>query len=85
IGSVANGESVVINVAENDTDADGTIDLTSIEIVDQPSHGTVQINDDGTVTYTHDGSASDTDSFTYTIRDNLGLISNVATVNITIS
>lgn len=85
VGNVVNFGNTNINLASNDTDADGTIDVTSILIVDQPDNGTVVVNADGTVTYTHNGTATTTDTFTYTIKDNLGLVSNVATVNITIA
>ncbi len=85
VGNVVNFGNTNINLASNDTDADGTIDVTSILIVDQPDNGSVVVNADGTVTYTHNGTATTTDSFTYTIKDNLGLVSNVATVNITIA
>jgi hypothetical protein len=37
------------------------------------------------VTYTHDGSETTSDVFTYTIRDAEGAISNVASVNLTIT
>ncbi|MFT3880015.1 MAG: Ig-like domain-containing protein [Gemmatales bacterium] len=83
--SVRNGQSVVINLVSNDSDADGILDLTSIVITGAPAHGTLVLHNDGTVTYTHDGSAGDSDSFKYTIKDNEGGVSNEATVNITIS
>ncbi|HQR06989.1 MAG TPA: Ig-like domain-containing protein [Gemmatales bacterium] len=83
--TVAEGGTVIINVAGNDTDADGTIDLTSIAVTHDPTHGTFVIHNDGTVTYTHDGSETTSDSFKYTIKDNLGKISNEGTVNITVT
>lgn len=90
---VAVGESVnatrsaatIINVATNDTDAEGPVDLTSIEIVTNPTHGTAVKNNDGTVTYTNDGNAATTDSFTYRIKDSAGVFSNTVTVNITVT
>ncbi|MFO0813871.1 MAG: Ig-like domain-containing protein [Gemmatales bacterium] len=83
--NVAQGGNVNINLAGNDTDADGTIDLNTIVIGTGPANGTLAINGDGTVTYTHDNSNTTTDSFTYTIKDNQGLVSNLATVTITIA
>jgi VCBS repeat-containing protein len=83
--SVANGSAVIINVAANDTDADNSLDLTSIQISQQPINGILVVNGDGTVTYTHDGSATASDSFQYTIKDASGAVSNVATVTITIT
>lgn len=83
--TVAEGGLVIINVAGNDTDADGTIVLSTITVTQEPTHGTFVINADGTVTYTHDGSNTTSDTFKYTIKDNLGKISNEGTVNITIT
>jgi len=83
--SLANGTSTVINLVTNDTDSDGTIDPTTIIITTPPGHGTLELHPDGTVTYTHDGSATTSDTFSYTIRDNLGLTSNITTVEITIT
>ena len=75
-----------INLLTNDIDIDGTLDLTSIEIVEQPAHGTVTANDDGTVNYIADGSGyMGLGSFTYRMKDNLGLYSNTATVNFSIA
>ncbi|MCA9021631.1 MAG: peptidylprolyl isomerase, partial [Planctomycetaceae bacterium] len=75
-----------IDLLANDTDIDGTVDLSSIEIVDQPAHGTVTANADGTVNYIADGSGyMGLGSFTYRVKDNLGLYSNTATVNFSIA
>ena len=83
--TVAEGGAVNIDVANGDTDVDGSIDLTSIAIISDVSNGGTVVNADGTVDYTHDGSSTTSDSFTYTIDDNLGATSNTATVNITIT
>ena len=85
LASLAKGTSTIINVAQNDTDSDGTIDPATIAVTQQPTNGSVVIHPDGTVTYTHNGSATVSDSFKYTIRDNLGLTSNIATVTISIT
>jgi hypothetical protein len=78
--TMAAGATKTINVTANDTDSDGTINLTSIVIVQQPTHGNVAVNTDGTVTYQHDNSASTTDSFSYKISDNQGAQSATAGV-----
>lgn len=70
--TLAAGATQTINLVTNDTDSDGTIALTSIVIVTQPTHGNVAVNTDGTVTYQHDNSSATTDSFSYKISDNLG-------------
>jgi cyclophilin family peptidyl-prolyl cis-trans isomerase len=83
--TMAAGATQTINVSSNDTDSDGTLNLASIVIVQQPTHGNVAVNTDGTVTYQHDNSASTTDSFSYKISDNQGAQSAAAgVVSITI-
>ena len=77
--------AVIINVAANDSDIDGTIDVTTVGRATSPSNGTVVVNGDGTVTYTPDLDFVGLDSLTYTIDDNDGATSNVATVYITIT
>lgn len=67
--SVGAGQSVVVNVAGNDTDPNGDIDPTSVAIVTPPAGGTAVANGDGTVTYTNTNTALTTDTFTYTIDD----------------
>src|SRR5213594_4133697 len=67
--TLAEGASTTINLAANDTDPDNALDLASIQIVSGPANGSVVVNGDGTVSYTHNGSETTSDSFTYTIRD----------------
>ena len=81
---VQSGTPKIINLAANDSDSDDGLDLTSIEIVSQPSQGTLSVNTNGTVTYEHNGSTNLQDSFTYRIRDIAGAQSNIATVQLTI-
>jgi VCBS repeat-containing protein len=84
-GTVAEGASVVVDLAANDTDADDSLDLTSILITSGPANGSIVVNGDGTVTYTHDGSETLSDTFTYTIKDTDGNVSNEAPVTITVT
>ena len=79
------GGQVEINVAGNDSDPDGGLNLGSVVIVTLPSHGTVLNLGNGSIRYTHDGSEATSDSFTYQIRDFAGELSNVATVSITVT
>jgi len=75
--------AVVVNVLANDTDAEGTIVIGSLAINAQPAHGMVSINPTtGAVTYTPNTGFLGTDTFTYTVLDNAGSISNSATVSI---
>ncbi len=84
--TVNEGSTNTLNLAGNDTDPDDGLDLTSITIISSPTNGTIDnINTDGTVEYTHNGSETLADSFTYTINDGGGNTSNTATVNLTIT
>ena len=84
--SVQASEAVIIPVLANDSDSDGELDNNSLTIVNDATYGQVDINYvSGEITYTHDGSTTISDSFTYTVEDNEGRISKPATVNITIN
>ncbi len=74
------GGLVNIAVSGNDLDADDGLDLGSVLVVTPPAHGTVTVVGDGSVDYQHDGQGVLEDSFTYTIADLAGVVSNVATV-----
>ncbi|MEC8555200.1 MAG: Ig-like domain-containing protein [Planctomycetota bacterium] len=73
-------EPLNINILGNDSDSDGTLDPSSVQIVGQPTTGTVQVLADGTVTYTPATDFFGEDSFAYVVSDNLGTTSNVADV-----
>ena len=76
---------VVIDVLDNDYDPDGEIDPTTVDIVDDASHGSTSVNPTtGVVTYTPDSGYHGSDYFTYTVDDDDGDTSNLATVNITV-
>ena len=78
--------SAVINVLTNDTDSDGTLNTGSVSIVGNPAHGIVSVNaTTGAVTYTPTAGYVGTDSFTYSVLDNNGAVSNTATVNLTVN
>ena len=69
-------------VLANDADADGDF-LTTI-LVSGPTHGTLTLNRDGTLSYAPDADFFGTDSFTYRVTDG-GLTSDVATVTIDVT
>ncbi len=83
--TVDEGSTTNLNLAANDNDADDGMDPGSIAIVSGPTHGSIVMNGDGTVDYTHDGSETASDSFTYTIEDLTGTISNQVAVTITVT
>ena len=82
--SVQANRSVTINVIANDRSEGGTLDNASISIVSGPAHGTAAVAN-GSVTYTPNAGYSGSDSFQYSVRDNLGTVSNAATVSVQVT
>jgi VCBS repeat-containing protein len=79
---LAKGASVQVDVLRNDTDAEQTpLQVTSLS---QPLYGVVEVLSNHHVRYTHDGSSSTQDSFTYRASDGVGL-SQEAAVLITLA
>jgi len=76
------GDASDNGVLANDTDTDGD-SLTAI-LVSDASNGTLSLDSDGTFSYTHDGSETTSDSFTYKANDGTA-DSNTATVSITVT
>ena len=72
--------SADIDITVDDYDIDGNIDITSINIVAIPLYGYVTVNSNGTISYKNDVAESVNDSLTYTVHDDVGAVSNVATV-----
>ena len=87
--SVSSGGTVIVlndgatnSVLANDIDPEGDA-ITAVEVL-APVNGSLTLFADGTFTYTHDGSATTTDVFIYTPRDNFS-IGNTTTVTIYIN
>lgn len=80
--SVNEGASTDINVLSNDTDEDKTSIVVSIQ--SNATYGTLIVNADKTIKYTHDGTEHFTDSFKYKITDQAGEVDS-ATVYVTIN
>lgn len=68
--TIGAGERTVIDVVANDTDPDG--DPVSLDGVLGARHGSVWVNDDGTVTYQADPNFTGTDEFYYWAEDDNG-------------
>eukprot|EP00339_Tiarina_fusa_P012599 CAMPEP_0117056810 /NCGR_PEP_ID=MMETSP0472-20121206/39420_1 /TAXON_ID=693140 ORGANISM="Tiarina fusus, Strain LIS" /NCGR_SAMPLE_ID=MMETSP0472 /ASSEMBLY_ACC=CAM_ASM_000603 /LENGTH=1833 /DNA_ID=CAMNT_0004773411 /DNA_START=181 /DNA_END=5678 /DNA_ORIENTATION=+ len=73
---------VIINVLDNDQNVDD--DGLTITDTTDPANGTIQVNPDGTITYTPNDNYNGSDSFTYEITSGSGDIAT-ATVDITIT
>src|SRR5207253_3550580 len=89
-GGVTVRDGTAVSVLANDTDAEGNT-LTATKLSD-PAHGSVTLNANGTFSYSHDGSETSSDSFTYKTCDNGttngspdGKCSGTATVSITVT
>ncbi|MDH3729894.1 MAG: Ig-like domain-containing protein, partial [Acidimicrobiia bacterium] len=68
-------------VLDNDWDPEGSSLLLAHHSL--ATHGTVSMGDDGSLSYSHDGSSATSDSFTYTVTDGVNE-SSPATVYLTI-
>ncbi len=82
--SAVRGGRVAHRVLDNDYDPDDDDLLVNTTPVTGPDHGNLVLNQDGTFVYTHDGSETASDSFTYEVGDGWGG-SAFATVSITVS
>lgn len=79
------GTPVVINVLTNDSAGKpATLNPSTVTIINLPQNGSVNVNADGSVTYTPIPLFKGNDSFTYTVRDSFGAISNIATVKVSV-
>ncbi|MDO6506611.1 Ig-like domain-containing protein [Colwellia sp. 4_MG-2023] len=78
------GGIVQLTPLNNDDDSDGQIIIDSIEVIQEPAHGTLIINSQGIIEYSHTGSSTTEDTITYSVKDNDGAISNEATIKIQI-
>ncbi|SMF13427.1 Glucose/arabinose dehydrogenase, beta-propeller fold [Alteromonadaceae bacterium Bs31] len=83
--SLVQGGMIDINVLNNDSDSDGTLNIASVTIESDPAYGAVLVDANGVISYSHNGSSSTADSFTYTVEDTQGVVSNVATVTLSVS
>ena len=75
-------EAVDINVAANDSDPDGELDLNSVVIVRQPVRGEAIPQANGVVRYVPDTGFIGSDFFEYTIADTEGRVSESARVDV---
>jgi len=76
---VRRGTSRVLDVLAND-EAEGGLDSATVSVETGPAHGTATVNEDGTITYRHDGSSNLSDVFVYTVADEAGQRSDPTTV-----
>jgi VCBS repeat-containing protein len=70
-------------VLANDSDVEG--DSLVAVLVSGPSHGVLNLNADGSFSYTPSSNFNGSDSFTYQAKDPYNALSNIATVSITVN
>jgi len=78
------GRRLTVVVLENDLPGNSAIVVGQVRVVVQPTHGTVFVNSDGSITYTSNAKYVGEDSFIYEITDENGL-KDFATVRMTIT
>lgn len=67
--TIHDGQKIRGDVLSND---DGVIDVSTVEIVQAPAHGTATPSADGRILYAHEGGGLGNDSFTYRVSGALG-------------
>ena len=82
--SVIAGRSVTIDVLENDSDAEGEMDPSTLRVSRIPRYGTVTVSN-GSFIYEARSDFSGTDTFSYTVDDQRAGRSNAANVTIDVS
>jgi VCBS repeat-containing protein len=82
-GTVTVLDSAATSVLANDTDAESD-PLTAVLVSGPTNESAFTLNNDGTFSYTHDGSETTSDAFTYKANDG-SLDSNTVTVSITVN
>lgn len=83
--STPKNTAVIIDVLANDSDADGSIAPSTVVVVSQPTRGgTATSMGNGTVQFVPKNNFKGTDTFTYVVSDNLGAVSDPATVRVNV-
>ncbi|MFT7007235.1 MAG: hypothetical protein ACJAXJ_001749 [Colwellia sp.] len=72
-------------ILANDADIDGVLDTSTLAIITTVAHGKLVDNNDGTVNYTPVSNYVGNDSFSYSVADNEGGVSNEVEVTISIT
>lgn len=84
--STSNGLPVTIDVLANDVAPDGTLDPGTVTLTRAPTNGTATVDVyTGAITYTPNPGFAGTNTFRYTVQDDLGATSPEATVTIAVA
>ena len=83
--STRRNTAATIYVTANDKDSDGSINPATVSIVTAPNKGGTAVpNANGTVSYKPKLNFRGTEVFYYTVKDNLGQVSNTARVTVSV-
>ncbi|WP_125720526.1 tandem-95 repeat protein [Pseudoalteromonas rubra] len=79
--------SYEVNVLGDDYDVDANdqLDPSSVTVVAQPQSGRVTVTDSGAIVYVPNAHFNGLDTFTYTVKDAAGAVSNEALVTMTVT
>ena len=77
-------ETIAIDVTANDTDTFGTFDRASVAIVSGTVSGSILDIVDGVITYKPEPGFTGTDSFTYAVADDTGIVANEAEATLSV-
>ena len=82
-GQTTSGTTVIVDVLENDTDSDGSLDQTSVTVLLDPTNGTARPDPiTGQIAYSPDAGFTGRDAFLYSVKDNRGVESEPTQVDI---
>ncbi|NJK63354.1 MAG: tandem-95 repeat protein, partial [Synechococcaceae cyanobacterium SM2_3_1] len=94
VATTAADTNVTFSATDNDSDPDGTIDPSTVDLdpatpeldttVTLPGQGTFTVDENGIVTFSPEPEFTGTVSIPYIVRDNDGLPSNIGTITVTI-
>lgn len=76
---------VTVDVLANDSGNGHNLDTSSVALALPPARGTAVVGPGGSITYTPAANANGTDSFTYSVKNDVGGTSNAARVTLTIT
>ena len=82
IGGGVAVDGIRVDVLANDVAVSGQLDPDTLTIIAQPTNGTATVEDDNTISYTPIAGFIGSDSFTYTVADTNGNISDPVTVTV---
>ncbi len=85
VKAIEAGSTISFSATENDVDAEDDLNHASVSIISPPHKGNATVYPDGTITYVSSRTTATTDTLSYIVADSKELLSNEATVLMTIT